>query len=207
MDKFHHVLRWRVDPGLFRARTTLLSMNSWQQRVQTKQRGAEKQVEQWTGQNPTEHSQNERERADTAGKGRKGNRKMKRGACKSTNRDRASARKVTDIKQVSGLHDEQRAPSNHMLEKAAHEGRLSAHNVYTKPTNEPASWIGRSARHAFPYPFYTKLPSRTSRSTGSPAARDSASATSNSATQLLSSSGSMSICWTRQRRLSSDGVT
>ena len=52
-----------------------------------------------------------------------------------------------------------------------------------------------------------RLPRRTRRSTGSAASRDRARSTSNSATQSLCSSGSTSICWTRQVRLSSAGTT
>ena len=46
-----------------------------------------------------------------------------------------------------------------------------------------------------------------SRKVGSPAARDAARSTSNSATQSLCSSGSTSICCTRHWRLSSEGTT
>ena len=53
----------------------------------------------------------------------------------------------------------------------------------------------------------TKVPSRRRQSTGSPLVREAGRSTSNSATQSLCSSGSTSICWTRQVRLSSEGVT
>ncbi len=51
-----------------------------------------------------------------------------------------------------------------------------------------------------------ELPSFTRRTTGSAASRERARSSSNSATQSLCSSGSPSICWTRQRRLSSAGI-
>src|SRR6185437_9482650 len=50
-----------------------------------------------------------------------------------------------------------------------------------------------------------KLPIRRNFKAGSPSFRDSARSTSNSATQSLCSSGSTSICCTRQFFLSSDG--
>ena len=53
----------------------------------------------------------------------------------------------------------------------------------------------------------TKLPNRRSWSTGSPASREAARSMANSATQSLASAGSTSICWTRQVRRSSEGVT
>jgi hypothetical protein len=52
-----------------------------------------------------------------------------------------------------------------------------------------------------------KLAILLSRITGSPAFRDSAKSTSNSATQSLCSAGSTSICCTRHVRLSSDAST
>jgi len=62
-------------------------------------------------------------------------------------------------------------------------------------------------RRADTQPYPVRLPSFTRRSTGSAASRDRARSTSNSATQSLCSSGSTSICWTRQARLSSEGST
>ncbi len=53
----------------------------------------------------------------------------------------------------------------------------------------------------------TKLPNRRSWSTGSPASREAARSMANSATQSLASAGSTSNNWTRQVRLSYEGVT
>ncbi len=55
--------------------------------------------------------------------------------------------------------------------------------------------------------YQVKLPTRRSFIIGSPCFRDSTRSISNSATQSLYSSGSTSICWTRQVFLSSDGST
>ena len=54
---------------------------------------------------------------------------------------------------------------------------------------------------------YVRLARRRRRRTGAPTARHSASSISNSANQSFTSAGSTSICCTRHRRLSSDGVT
>ena len=67
--------------------------------------------------------------------------------------------------------------------------------------------LGRTSRRVDTQPSQVRLPSFTRRSTGSDVSRVRARSTSNSATQSLCSSGSTSICCTRQVFLSSDGRT